>query len=113
VIQYFVGNGSVQYREFTDTVTKMKTDKMLKDLDPKFWRQHKISHTQFDLSVWIGVLKIYAGDTMPRLKSKPRKLEKVLKEFKNKKLHSGFKKGPLVKSKKQAIAIAYSESKKK
>jgi hypothetical protein len=50
---------------------------------------------------------------MPRRKSKPRKFEKVLKEFKTKKLHAGSKKGPLVKSPKQALAIAYSESKKK
>jgi len=40
-----------------------------------------------------------------------KKIGKVMKEFKNEKLHSGSKKGPKVTSKKQAIAIALSEAK--
>lgn len=44
------------------------------------------------------------------MKKKPVKVEKVMKEFKEGKLHSG-KKGPVVKNKKQAIAIALSEAK--
>jgi hypothetical protein len=40
------------------------------------------------------------------------KVKKVMKEFKEKKLHSGSKKGPIVKKKDQAIAIALSEEKK-
>jgi len=39
-----------------------------------------------------------------------KKVAKVMKEFKGGKLHSGSKKGPVVKSKKQAIAIALSET---
>jgi ribosomal protein L21E len=38
-----------------------------------------------------------------------KKVGKVMKEFKSGKLHSG-KKGPVVKSRKQAIAIALSEA---
>jgi hypothetical protein len=41
------------------------------------------------------------------------KVQKVMKEFKNKTLKSGKKgpgKGPVVKSKKQAVAIAMSEA---
>jgi hypothetical protein len=38
------------------------------------------------------------------------KVEKVMKEYSQGKLHSGSKKGPVVKSKKQAVAIAMSES---
>ena len=38
------------------------------------------------------------------------KVAKVMREFKEKKLHSGSKKGPLVKSPKQAIAIGLSEA---
>ena len=38
-----------------------------------------------------------------------KKVSKVMKEFKSGTLHSG-KKGPVVKSKKQAIAIALSEA---
>lgn len=40
------------------------------------------------------------------------KIEKVMHEFKEKKLHSGSKKGPKVTNKKQALAIALSESRK-
>lgn len=41
-----------------------------------------------------------------------KKVHKVMKEFKEGELHSGSKKGPEVKSKKQAIAIALSEARK-
>ena len=44
---------------------------------------------------------------------KKNKVEKVMKEFKQGKLHSGSKKGPTVSNRKQAIAIALSEAKKK
>lgn len=40
-----------------------------------------------------------------------KKIRKVLKEYKLGKLRSGSKKGPVVKSKKQALAIALSEAK--
>ena len=40
------------------------------------------------------------------------KVEKVMKEAKAGNLHSGSKSGPVVKSKKQAIAIALSEQRK-
>ena len=40
------------------------------------------------------------------------KVEKVMHEFKEGKLHSGSKKGPEVENPKQAIAIALSEAKK-
>lgn len=42
-----------------------------------------------------------------------KKVEKVMKEYKEGTLHSGSKKGPKVKKRKQAIAIALSEAKKK
>ena len=46
--------------------------------------------------------------------SKPghAKFEKVLKEFGAGKLHSGSKKGPKVRKKSQALAIAYSEDRR-
>lgn len=40
------------------------------------------------------------------------KVRKVMREYKGGKLHSGSKKGPVVKSRKQAIAIALSEARK-
>ena len=43
-------------------------------------------------------------------KKKPAKIQKVMHEFKTGTLHSG-KKGPVVKNRKQAIAIALSEAK--
>jgi len=39
-----------------------------------------------------------------------KKVGKVMREFAAGKLHSGGKKGPVVKSRKQAIAIAMSEA---
>ncbi len=45
------------------------------------------------------------------MKKKPNpKVKKVMKEFKEGTLHSG-KKGPVVKNRKQAVAIALSEAK--
>ena len=44
--------------------------------------------------------------------TKKTKVEKVMGEFKDKTLHSG-KGGPVVKSRKQAIAIALSEAGKR
>lgn len=41
------------------------------------------------------------------------KVEKSMKEFKEGELHSGSKKGPVVKNKKQALAIGLSEQRKK
>ena len=41
---------------------------------------------------------------------KKNKVEKVMSEYKKGELHSGSKKGPLVKNPKQAIAIGLSEA---
>jgi hypothetical protein len=41
------------------------------------------------------------------------KVEKVMHEYKHGELHSGSKKGPKVKSRKQAIAIGLSEQRDK
>lgn len=40
------------------------------------------------------------------------KVKKVMEEFKEGELHSGSKKGPVVTSRKQAIAIGLSEKRK-
>jgi hypothetical protein len=45
-----------------------------------------------------------------REKRKTGKVGKVMHEFKEGELHSGSKKGPLIKSRKQAIAVALSEA---
>ena len=46
-------------------------------------------------------------------KKAKKKIKKVMHEFKEGELHSGSKKGPVVSSDKQAIAIALSEARKK
>ncbi|MDH4292414.1 MAG: DUF6496 domain-containing protein [Dehalococcoidia bacterium] len=47
----------------------------------------------------------------PKTKSgKQAKVAKVMREYGKGKLHSGSKKGPTVKSRKQAVAIAMSEA---
>jgi hypothetical protein len=46
---------------------------------------------------------------MKKLKG-AKKVAKVMREYKKGKLHSGSKKGPVVKSTKQAVAIAMSEA---
>lgn len=40
------------------------------------------------------------------------KIEKTMREFKEGELHSGSKKGPKVKSRKQAVAIALEQARK-
>jgi len=48
---------------------------------------------------------------MARKKTKTeKKVSKVMREYGKGKLHSGSKKGPTVKNRKQAIAIALSEA---
>lgn len=46
-------------------------------------------------------------------KKSKAKIKKVMHEFKEGELHSGSKKGPMVKNPKQALAIALSESRKR
>ncbi|NBW28915.1 hypothetical protein EBR37_00840 [bacterium] len=53
--------------------------------------------------------KMVRGGAMKPTKAQA-KVSKVMKEFKEGKLHSGGKKGPVVKNPKQAIAIALSEA---
>lgn len=43
-------------------------------------------------------------------KKQKNKVKKVMKEYKGEKLHSGSKNGPVVKSRKQAIAIEIHEA---
>ena len=47
---------------------------------------------------------------MKKMAKKEKKVAKVMKEFKKGELRSGSKKGPVVKSRKQAVAIAMSEA---
>lgn len=59
------------------------------------------------------VKKVAKKKVKKKLSKGKSKVEKVMHEFKEGKLHSGSKKGPEVKNRSQAIAIALSESRKK
>ena len=56
-----------------------------------------------------GYKETEEGKMVKKAKGGQAKVGKVMREFKSGKLHSG-KKGPVVKSRKQAIAIALSEA---
>jgi hypothetical protein len=60
----------------------------------------------------IGSSAGYAATTGGR-KMKKSKVEKTMHEFKAGTLHSGSKTGPKVKSRKQAVAIALNQARKK
>jgi hypothetical protein len=47
---------------------------------------------------------------MAKMSKSDQKVGKVMSEYKAGKLHSGSKKGPVVKSRQQAVAIAMSEA---
>ncbi len=49
---------------------------------------------------------------MVKVAKKEGKIQKVMHEYKEGELHSGSKKGPMVGSRKQAVAIALSEARK-
>lgn len=53
-----------------------------------------------------------AKDKNEKKSKKAGKIDKVMKEFSKKELHSGSKKGPLVTNPKQALAIGYSEKRR-
>lgn len=59
-------------------------------------------------------MKKKQGDAklVKRMENNMEKVEKVMKEFKRGKLHSGSKKGPEVTNRKQAVAIALSEARR-
>lgn len=58
--------------------------------------------------------KHHKKDPKKKTKSSGKaKIKRVMEEFKEGKLHSGSKKGPIVTNPKQGIAIAISESKRK
>jgi Family of unknown function (DUF6496) len=60
---------------------------------------------------WASAYKDY-GITMKKSRGQ-KKVKKVMSEYKHGELHSGSKKGPVVDSRKQAVAIALSEARKK
>jgi Family of unknown function (DUF6496) len=70
---------------------------------------HKDEHKDKEKKVHKHAHKHDHKKESPKEKSK---VKKVMHEFKHHELHSGSKKGPVVKNPKQAIAIALSEARK-
>lgn len=58
------------------------------------------------------IMPVPMSDDEMVMAKKGGKVEKVMREYKEGKLHSGSKKGPVVKDRKQAVAIALSEARK-
>jgi len=58
------------------------------------------------------IMPVQMSDDGMVMAKKGGKIEKVMREYKEGKLHSGSKKGPVVKDRKQAVAIALSEARK-
>ena len=92
-------------REFAElrvrtAITQLMLDSMQFKLGTK---QHRALLT--------AILVLNKGDFNMARKSKG-KIHKVMGEFKRGKLHSGSKRGPKVKSRRQAVAIALSESRR-
>jgi hypothetical protein len=56
--------------------------------------------------LWVGILRVMAK----KATKAEKKVAKVMREYKAGTLRSGSTKGPKVKSRKQAIAIALSEA---
>jgi hypothetical protein len=56
--------------------------------------------------------KKHAKKKMHETPKRKAKIAKVMREFKHSALHSSSKKGPVVKNKRQALAIALSEARK-
>jgi len=80
-------------------IAKVQRQSFEKGTLPDFNEDGEI--TRADVLIGRGVIKKAKGGQV--------KVKKVMREFKQGKLHSG-KKGPVVKSRKQAIAIALSEA---
>jgi len=80
-------------------IAKVQRQSFEKGTLPDFNEDGEI--TRADVLIGRGVIK--------KAKGGQAKVKKVMKEFKKSELHSG-KKGPVVKSRKQAIAIALSEA---
>lgn len=53
---------------------------------------------------------LYDGSNRGVKPKRPEKVGKVMHEYKEGELHSGSKEGPVVRSRKQAVAIAMSEA---
>jgi len=82
------------------------------DVPKKFWSQEAKEPAHKDIKKALEKKGGKKKDPKKKTKGKA-KIEKVMHEFKEGKLHSGSKKGPKVTNPRQAIAISLSEARKK
>lgn len=75
---------------------------LLSGVDMKKHKKHEKKH----------VKKVHKAKPKKKLSKGKEKVEKVMHEYKEGKLHSGSKKGPKVENPKQALAIALNESRR-
>lgn len=105
---------AIRYR--IDDVKNMY-ESMSKFVHEQSERNHQMFETVGKAILWLHTMierlqPKTKGNMKKKAPPKKGKVEKVMHEFKKGKLHSGSKKGPEVKSRKQAVAIALSEARK-
>lgn len=84
-------------------------NRFLSNTEGKLHEVHLFAYT----FSWCHLILIYTpGEVMKKDSKGQKKVKKVMEEFKEGALHSGSKKGPVVKNQKQAVAIALSEARK-
>jgi len=86
-----------------------KTGKMVKKIAPSTYKKYKEDIKEAGEKSEIRKKTKEYQERLGKAKGGQAKVAKVMREFGKGKLHSG-KKGPVVKSRKQAIAIALSEA---
>ncbi len=93
---------------------KSSKDKVLKHLegDVKTFKHEAKEDKKLMKSIRDAAKQGKSKKSYPKSKSGKKKIEKVMHEFKAGTLHSGSKKGPRVKNRKQAVAIALSEARR-
>lgn len=88
-----------------------KSEYMQKDAakqKPKKKKKERGMEIEIEIEMGKGKKK----SPMPKKPALKSKMKKVAKEFKEGKLHSGSKKGPIVTNPKQMVAIGYSEARR-
>jgi hypothetical protein len=63
--------------------------------------------------MYCSLLAQHMGRPKKKATAGQAKVRKVMREFSHHTLHSGSKRGPTVTSRKQALAIAYSEARRR
>ena len=93
-----------------ETMKKGTKKKVIKHLKSDAKMFNKEAHE--DKKLMKSIKDAYKDTHKKKTRRNKSKVEKVMHEYKEGTLHSGSKKGPKVKNRKQAIAIALSEARR-